>query len=953
MYKPAFRFWSVLFALTLAVSIGFSLPPLPGAQADSTAQAPPLFQFWSDTSLISVNDDWSAVPGVEGYPGSGLTAEPGVDPRTVTADGGGTPAVMANRTVPDSLLTGGVAEFELANPVVALQGSGSADAPYLLINLDTSGITDIIVSYIVRDIDASTDNAVQPVALQYRVGSSGSFINIAVGFVPDATSGPYLAVKETFVNVNLPPEAEDKPLVQLRIITTNAAGSDEWVGIDDLIIFAPADLGAMVDSISPAGNAFAVPVDTDITVHFTEEVTLDEMLIFIDCDRQPGLMVTTDPFFGEYSDTFTIHPIDPLPAGDKCTLHIPFDAVVELTGGNPIFSYSSSFFTAGCGAPYVYMRWLQQDEFLTHGQSYMVEGVVTAYTPGMGGYFLQDPNPDSDPSTAEGIFVNDPGRIVAPGDRIRFYGMLMDYDSPAADYGEHYDMTELVYEYGMEVCSTGNSIEATTLDLPLTAAALEQHEGMLVTIPETLTVQQNYFQGRFGQLTLAADGRVFNPNNGQGGTLEEAAARMIVLDDGSHLQNPYPLPYYPADGAVRAGDSVSGLTGVLDQGRINAARTDDPDFTAAFPYVHYRLHPTNPPVFTPANPRPAADAPPDVGQKLKVAGFNAHNFFTTLDVTPYPADSPYDTSNTPRGADSAQEMTRQTAKLVAALTALDADVIGLVEVEAWADANALDALVAALNAEVGAGTYAAVPDPAGFPYPQKLPATGGDFIKVALIYKPASVTPLGAALMDNDPVYSRVPVAQTFQANADGEVFSVVVNHFKSRGSCPEDVSDPNRDYGQGCWNVLREQQAQRLLTFVETVQTASADPDVLVIGDLNAYAAEDPLVTLTDGGLTSLIAAHVPPAGQYSYIFDGQSGTLDHALATGPLAGQVNGTAFWHINADEPSVIDYNSEYKTVDLYAGHPYRSSDHDPLLVGLDIEIPPPVVTYDLFLPLILR
>ncbi|MHB8193385.1 MAG: ExeM/NucH family extracellular endonuclease [Bellilinea sp.] len=951
MLKFTYRCWSVLFALVLTLSLGFGAAPLPSVMANSTAQALNFSQDWNDTNQITSDHDWSGVPGIEGYSGSGLTTATGVDPQTVTADGG-TLSVLANRSAPDSLPTGGVAEFELIDPVVALQGSSSADAPYLLINLDTTEKTDISVDYTLLDLDASADNAVQPVALQYRVGNSGAFINLPQAFVADATQGPYLAVKETMVAANLPVEAQNKPLVQVRIITTNAAGSDEWVGIDDLRIFANNDFGPMVIAVTPANNAFGVDLNSTFTVQFTEPVTLDESFIYFECWLSPRVETDVYPVAPDsngFSDRFEIVPESDLPAGDECKLTIPYEAIADM----PIHGFTSAVFTAGCGTPYNHMRWLHEEGFLSLGQSYMVEGVVTAYAPDMGGYFLQDPNPDSDPSTSEGIFVNDPGRIVAPGERIRLYGMLIEYDSPPASFGQHYHQKEIVLEAGIERCDAGNIIEPVVIDLPLTGSTLEQYEGMLVTIPEALTVQQNYFQGRFGQLTLAADGRVFNPNNGQGGTLDDAIARMIVLDDGSHQQNPRPLPYYAADGAVRAGDTLSGLTGVLDQGRINSARPDDPDFSAEFPNVYYRLHPTHPPVFTPANPRSASAAPPDVGEQLKVAGFNVHNFFTTLDATPYPAASPYDSINTPRGADDAEELTRQTDKLVAALTALDAEVVGLTEVEAWQGADAVDALLAALNAELGTGTYAAVPDPAGFPYPQKLPEIGGDFIKVALIYKPASVTPLGPSLMDNDPVYSRVPLAQTFSANTDGEVFSVVVNHFKSKGSCPDGVSDLNRDYGQGCWNALREQQAQRLLTFVEDVQTASADPDVLVIGDLNAYGAEEPVAVLTSGGLTDLVAAYVPAADRYSYIFDGQSGYLDHALATESLAGQVTDAAFWHINADEPSLIDYNSEYKSVDLYADHFFRSSDHDPLLVGLNIEIPPPAVTYDLFLPVVGR
>jgi hypothetical protein len=235
-------------------------------------------------------------------------------------------------------------------------------------------------------------------------------------------------------------------------------------------------------------------------------------------------------------------------------------------------------------------------------------------------------------------------------------------------------------------------------------------------------------------------------------------------------------------------------------------------------------------------------------------------------------------------------------------------------------------LVNGLNGELGAGAFNLVADPAFI---------GSDEIKVALIYKPTRVTLVGSSSSSADPVFSRPPVAQTFQDNASGETLTVVVNHFKSKGSCPADPNDPNADQGdgQGCWNLLRVQQAQALLAYIDTLETASSDPDVLVIGDLNSYGEEDPILTLQAGGMANVLAKHVPAAERYSYIFDGLSGYLDHALSTGKLSRQITGATVWHINTDEPSVIDYNTEFKSQDLYTPTPYRSSDHDPVVIGI--------------------
>ena len=201
----------------------------------------PYLQSWSDPGLIATDDDWSSLPGIVGHRGDGLTAAPGVDPRSVTTDGSSTPVdVAANRTDPTAIgLAAGVAEFELADPVVALQGSATAAAPHLLLSLDTRGRRGVGVRLTLRDVDASSSSdAVQPVALQYRVGGAGSFASLPGGYVPDATSGPGQATLVTPVQAKLPEEADDQPLVQVRVITTNAIGQDEWVGIDDIEVAA-------------------------------------------------------------------------------------------------------------------------------------------------------------------------------------------------------------------------------------------------------------------------------------------------------------------------------------------------------------------------------------------------------------------------------------------------------------------------------------------------------------------------------------------------------------------------------------------------------------------------------------------------------------------------------------------------------------------------------------------
>lgn len=207
------------------------------AAVPGSALALPLEQSWSDTGLIATDDDWSGVAGVVGYRGDDLTTATAADPQTILVDGAATPVdVIANVANPNALFTGGLAELELGDPAVALQPSGTADAPHLVLSFDTTGFAAITVSYRLRDLDGSDDDAIQPVALQYRIGTSGDYANLPAAFVADATSGPLLTELETAVNAELPAAAGGQPLVQVRVLTANANGSDEWVGVDDIAV---------------------------------------------------------------------------------------------------------------------------------------------------------------------------------------------------------------------------------------------------------------------------------------------------------------------------------------------------------------------------------------------------------------------------------------------------------------------------------------------------------------------------------------------------------------------------------------------------------------------------------------------------------------------------------------------------------------------------------------------
>lgn len=560
------------------------------------------------------------------------------------------------------------------------------------------------------------------------------------------------------------------------------------------------------------------------------------------------------------------------------------------------------------------------------GQGVTTRGVVTKLN--NNGYFLQDPVGDGDPMTSDGIFVfTSSAPTVVLGQLVQISGTVTEFNTGAAgnaDTAAH-PVTELTATSGLQVLGSGYAIAPTPVTLPeVVNDELERFEGMLVTLQGPLTVAQNYFVGRFGQLTLAAGGRLETPTNRHRpgadalALADENARRRIVLDDGTTLQNPNPTPYFAADNTVRAGDTTESVTGVVDYGLATSSNTGFGD---------YKIHPTVAPTFTRVNQRTTAPAP--VGGNVKVASANVLNYFTTLNngsnVCP-----PSNTADDCRGANSSTEFTRQCTKIVESLAAIDADVVGLMEMQNNG-ATAVQNLVDALNAKVGAGTYARVPDPAT--------GTGTDAIKVAMIYKPGRLLLPMASTSDTNAIHDRPPLAQVFTA-PNGERFVVVVNHFKSKGCDGAAGADLDQGDLQGCFNARRAQQAQALRSFIQSVQAQAATNDVLVIGDLNAYAHEDPVFDLTSAGFVDEIGRYNTLG--YSYVFDGAAGRLDHALSSLPLSSKVTGAIEWHINGDEPSVIDYNLEFKQPacatcgpDYYTATPYRSSDHDPVVIGLSI------------------
>ena len=541
------------------------------------------------------------------------------------------------------------------------------------------------------------------------------------------------------------------------------------------------------------------------------------------------------------------------------------------------------------------------------GQLVTLRGVVTGdfqQTRQLHGFFLQQAEPDSKASTSEGIFVYLPSgaRHVARGQYVQVSGTIEEYKSSSADPDR---LTRLSAVSTISVCGSGPQITAHVLRLPVDSNKdFEALEGMLVQLPQTLTVTDNHDLGRHGELLLSANGRLWQPNNDpdqrDGAAVSALNARShILLDDGANVVSPSPIPYLSApdsSGTRRSGDTVSGLQGILTWSTSG-----------------WRIEPTEAVVFAQANPRP--QQPDAVGGTLRVASMNVLNYFTTLGV---------------RGAKTSPELERQRNKLVTAIAALDADVLGLMEIEN--NPATLTDLVDAINAQLGRDTYVAIDS--GIP--------GSDAIKVALIYKPARVAPLGSHVLPPTRGFLidgglRPPLAQHFVARDNNATFWMVVSHLKSKSSCPSDSRSAERDRGQGCWNAARTRQASALAQWVGTLVARSGDSDVLMLGDFNAYLDEDPVRTLEAAGYLDQLR-RLPPTERYSYVFNGQAGALDHGFASSSLAPYISGVTIWHSNADEPAVFDYQTDSKPDDRYAATPWRASDHDPVLIGLALPAP---------------
>ena len=527
------------------------------------------------------------------------------------------------------------------------------------------------------------------------------------------------------------------------------------------------------------------------------------------------------------------------------------------------------------------------------GEEVTVEGVVTgSFGKHLGGWFLQDEG-DGDPATSDALFVlSDGDSPVRRGDRLRVRGRVLEHGEEGGT------LTAL---RPVELQKLEGGLHVPPLELHAPPDDWERLEGMRVWISAPLVVSGHHDLARNGVLVASFEGRLDAPTEvaAPGADALAVAAdndrRSVLIDDVRQGEWPERIWYLPEhEQNPRTGSALTGVDAVVDQ------RDGE-----------YRLQLLKPPVLRPA-PRPD---PPEVQGDVRIAVLNLENLFN--------GDGRGGGFPTERGARSPEELASQLDRLQATVLMLEPDIVAAMELEN--DGYGPDSSIATLAAALG-------PD---WSFVDTGEGPGTDAIRVALLYRPAAVRPVGApATLEGGPfgARSRVPLAQAFRAG-DGPAFTVVANHFKSKG-CREAVGlNLDQADGQGCWNALRADSARRLAQWLDTDPTGSGTDLAAIVGDLNAYGMEDPVRLLTDAGWRDAFSSR---QGVYTYVYSAQAGRLDHVFLSPALADRLRDAEIWHSNADEPAGVGYRAD--SGGEGRGTPWRSSDHDPILTGFDLRDP---------------
>lgn len=580
------------------------------------------------------------------------------------------------------------------------------------------------------------------------------------------------------------------------------------------------------------------------------------------------------------------------------------------------------------------------------GQAVTIQGRVTAWLPKLRTFYIEEESSDRDnnSATSEGIAVfygsgTPPVSADSIGDIVRLKGTVSEFNGA----------TQVSNLTQFEIRKNGTVLdleEATQVTLPIASGeTLEKFEGMRVEVSAAsgkgLHVGDTFTFARFGETTFFADAVPFQftetntPDAAGNAAYQDFLARnSIQLDDGNSAQNPTLADLNSGTQILRDNtqDGIDNATamGADSSGAVNFIRvgdtTDSITGVLGYSFGSYEIQATETVSLT-ANPRPTALS--SLGDaEVTVASFNVLNYFTTLGTASF--TNPEGVTHAGRGASNPVEFAEQQAKIVNAILFTGADVFGLNELQnnGFGPDSAIASLVNALNTAVGSSRFAFI----------TAPKTGSDAIMVGMVYDTTVLKPLGAAATPDTTIYSafatgnRLPLAQTFSyLNDESKQFTLVVNHLKSKGGTGTGA-DADQGDGQGQFAATRLEAAKQLDAWINTNPTGATDGDYVLAGDLNSYSKEQTVTELIARGYT-----HASKPGDYSYVFDGLRGSLDHILTKG-LSSEITGFTHLNISADEQVSLDYNDEFTPDDLDAlDRPdfYRSSDHDPVVIGLKL------------------
>jgi uncharacterized protein len=934
------------------------------AFADSTPQTLPFAEPWTLAGQITADDDWSGVLGVQGFRGDGVTAATGADPQTLlAADDPGVIDVNAGQTSPDTFATGGVTEFELANPVVALSGSGTADAPYLKLYLDTTGQSGVTVRYALRDIDGSADDAVQPVALHFRVGGSGAFTNVPAAFVADASSGPGLATLVTPVCVVLPAAADGQALVEVRIMTAKAGGNDEWIGVDDI-------------NVSTAGCGASQPILTVGDVSLAEGnagTTTFAFPLLLSAPAGPG---------GVTFDAATVNGTATTANNDYVALALTGQAIpagassatVNVTvNGDTTAEPSETFFLNVSNVTGALLfdgqgqGTIQNDDFPMvpihdvqgngaaspiQGVTVTASGIVTGVR--ANGFFIQLPEAeyDADPGTSEGVFVftsGAPPAAAVVGNRVQVSASVLEF-APVAQDPLSPPLTELFLPTSVVVLTTGNPLPPPIV---ITAALnpptgpidqLERFEGMRVRVPSLTVVAPTLGAVDEPSATATSNGVFVGVITGEARPFREAGIRANdPPPPGSGVTIP-PVPRFDGNPERIRVDS-DGLSGVAPMDVATGAVVTNLTGPLDYAFRTYTILPE--PGATVAGGMAGVPVSDPTNMEFTVASFNLQRFF--------------DTVNDPGIGEPVLTETAFANRLNKASLAIrnftkTPDILGVVEVE---NLTTLQALSAKISADAIAASQ---PDPlyqallvegndvggidVGFLVKQQLVNASTPRVTVGPVVQENAgelfTNPDGSTERLNDRPTLRL-MATVNHPNGGSFPITVMVSHLRSLNDVDSLTPGGNGWPTAGARvRAKRRAQAESLASLVELRQNGDPAERIVLVGDFNAFERSDGLVdsmgtiagtptpaaqvVLASPDLVTLNLTNLLPtsaAERYSFSFDGNAQTLDHVLVNGALVADLDAARTEHARtgSDFPEIARNDPSSAL---------RNADHDPIV-----------------------